>query len=108
MALPLLVEDIVAMQAFIQNIEKFFYWSSSCRRLLCRCVEKRQERILVLYVVNLTAFGVIDISACLKVYTTPKGHDIYVTGNYHVDAFESKSEVASINCLWYIDISTII
>lgn len=49
--------------------------------------------------------GMLDISAGLKVYTTQKGHDVYVTGSYHVEAFEFKTEGAFKNGMWGIGIS---
>lgn len=52
--------------------------------------------------------GALDITAGLKVYTTKKGHDIYVTGSYHVDAFEFKTDGAFKNGLWGVGISTTI
>ena len=52
--------------------------------------------------------GALDIAAGLKVYTTKKGHDIYVTGSYHVDAFEFKTDGAFKNGLWGVGISTTI
>ncbi len=49
--------------------------------------------------------GMLDLSAGLKIYTTKKGKDIYVTGSYHVEAFEFKTEGAFKNGLWGVGIS---
>lgn len=52
--------------------------------------------------------GALDLTAGLKVYTTKKGHDIYVTGSYHVDAFEFKTKGIFKEGLWGVGISTTI
>ena len=49
--------------------------------------------------------GILDIMAGFKVYTTKKGKDIYVTGSYHVNAFEFKTEGAFKNGLWGVGIA---
>lgn len=52
--------------------------------------------------------GALDLMAGLKLFTTSGGTIIYLTGSYHVDAFEFKTKGAFKNGLWGIGLTFIL
>ena len=51
--------------------------------------------------------GALDLMAGLHLFTTKKGTKIYLTGSYHVDAFEFKTEGAFKNGIWGFGITAV-
>lgn len=51
--------------------------------------------------------GALDLMAGLQLFTTKKGAKIYLTGSYHVDAFEFKTEGAFKNGMWGFGITVV-
>lgn len=51
--------------------------------------------------------AILDMMAGFKVYTSKKGTSYYITGSYHVDAFEFKTKGAFKAGFWGVGISTV-